>query len=54
MWFTEWLVFHCTQKLDVGDLVQARWEDGRMYFGQVQHLSEGENKSVCTCKYIMA
>ncbi len=33
-------------QLNVGDLVQARWEDGRMYFGQVQQLYEGEQECV--------
>lgn len=30
-----------TQILRVGDLVQAKWEDGRMYFGKVLKVCKG-------------
>lgn len=41
-----------TQMYVVGDRVQAKWEDGKMYFGKVLKVHEGMWLAcMCTCVY---
>lgn len=38
------------QQLSPGDHVQAKWTDGRMYYGKVMKLNDGEQEVFVRCE----